>query len=113
LQEISGTTELLRMGFALYDMKRYAEALEVFTRIEESARAEGSKDGQASAFIWQGHMLDLLGRREEAIARHRRVVEMGVESLSQHGQYGLDFADVPYASKRLETAFKRVENNEP
>jgi hypothetical protein len=58
-------------------------------------------------------MLDLLGRREEAVARYQRVVEMGVDSGAQHSQYGLAFAYVPYATERLEKPFERVENKEP
>ena len=101
------------MGFVLSDTERFAEALEVFSRLEESARADGDESDQATAIIWQGHMLDLLGRREEAIARYRPVVEMGVESGAQHSQYGLAFAYVPYATERLEKPFERIENTEP
>jgi proline iminopeptidase len=113
LEETGGMTELLRMGFALYDTEHYAEALEVFARLEEGARADDDEGDQATAIIWQGHMLDLLGRREEAVARYQRVVEMGVDSGAQHSQYGLAFAYVPYATERLEKPFERVENTEP
>jgi tetratricopeptide (TPR) repeat protein len=113
LEEISGRTELLRVGFALYDTEQYAEALDAFTRLEEAARAEGSERGQAVSLIWQGHMLDLLGRREEAVARYQLVVDMGVGGGAQHSQYGLAYQSVPYATERLETPFERVENREP
>jgi len=113
LEEISGTTELVRIGFALYDTEQYAEALDAFTRLEEAARADGGERGQAMALIWQGHMLDLLGRREEAVARYQQVVDMGVGGGAQHSQYGLAYQLVPYATERLETPFERVENREP
>jgi proline-specific peptidase len=113
LDEIRGTTELLRIGFALYDTERYDEALEVFTELEESATGSGEKEGQALGLIWQGHMLDLMERREEAIARYQRVVDMGVGGSSQHSQYGLAYTYTTYAAERLEAPFERIENSTP
>jgi proline iminopeptidase len=112
LKEISGRSELLRVGFALYDAERYAEALDVFTRMEADAVTDGGERGQAIALIWQGHMLDLLGRREEAIARYQKVAEMHIGDGMRHDQYGLAYEFVPYASERIETPFERVENRE-
>jgi proline iminopeptidase len=113
LEEIVWATELLRIGFALYDTERYEEALETFIRLEEVARTDGSEGRRALALIWQGHMLDLLGRREEAIARYQRVVDMGLDDGVRHSQYGLFYEYVPYATERLEAPFDRIENAQP
>jgi len=113
LDEIGQPGELLRVGFALYDVGRYEEALRVFAVLQEAAQTVGDPDTLAVALIWQGHMLDLLGRREEAIARYRRVVEMELTDGVRHDQYGLSYEYSPYAAERLRTPFRRVENSWP
>jgi tetratricopeptide (TPR) repeat protein len=100
----------LRLGFALYDVERYEEALSVFTRLGLEAEGEGDPPMVAVAAIWEGHMLDLLGRREEAIAKYQAVVEMDVQASRSHDQYGLRYAPSPYAAERIETPFRRIEN---
>jgi proline iminopeptidase len=113
LEAMRWTTELLRIGFALYDTEQYQEALKAFARLEEVANTDGSEGSQATALIWQGHMLDLLGSRDEAIARYQRVVDMGVNDGTRHDQYGLAYYYGPYATERLETPFQRIENARP
>jgi tetratricopeptide (TPR) repeat protein len=97
----------LKTGFAFYDQKRYADALTAFQRIETSE--EAIQDDRAVALIWQGHMLDLLGRREEAIAQYRKVADMQLESGVRHEQYGLSYEYTPYARERMNTPFARME----
>ncbi len=109
-----GGTELLRIGFALYDSDRYEEALVAFSRMEEAAVAtSGGARSQAVALIWQGHMLDLLGRREEALERYRRVVELDVSDGIRHDQYGMAYRFSQYAAERLLAPFEQIENTYP
>jgi tetratricopeptide (TPR) repeat protein len=96
------------MGFAHYDMERYAEALYIFEQFEKKFGSNATQRGLS--LIWQGHMLDVLGRREEAIARYRIVAELNLSSRRQHSQYGLSYELSPYAKERMQTPFKRVEN---
>jgi proline iminopeptidase len=108
LETFDGSRYFMRVGFALYDVERYAEALGVFERIE----AKFAEDPKMKAFglIWQGHMLDLLGKRAEAVVRYRRAAGMNVTDSWMHGQYGMRYELSPYAGERLKTPFKRVEN---
>lgn len=86
----------MRLGFALYDEKQYGDALVAFERMYAVVvDREGSDEDRAVALLWQGHMLDLLGRREGALARYARVVEMGVQDSWQHSQYGLGYEITP------------------
>lgn len=101
---------LLTLGFALYDAKRYEEALAVFQRMEQQDNAD--QDGRACAVIWQGHMLDLLGRRNEATGRYKTVVEMGLDSGARLDSYGLAYEYTPYATERMTTPFTRVERQD-
>jgi tetratricopeptide (TPR) repeat protein len=98
------------LGFALYDEERYEEALRAFVRLEEVSGESGDQNRQVVAIIWQGQMLDLLGRRDEAIARYQHVVDMNPEGGMRHDQYGLAYDYGPYAAERLQSPFQRVEN---
>lgn len=100
--------EFLRIGFAQYDMREYGEALYVFEQFEK--RFSSSAEERGVGLLWQGHMLDLLGRREEAIARYKTVLDMNLSHRWQHGQYGLSYELSPYAKERMEAPFKRLEN---
>jgi len=112
VEEITSPTEYLRLGFALYDMKRYDDALEVFTRFQGWGQEGGEVEYSALGSIWRGHMLDLLGRRSEAMAAYQRVVDLSLDDSWSHGQYGLRYALSPWAAQRLETPFQRIENGQ-
>ena len=99
----------LRAGFALYEVERYADALGVFEGIE--AKFGDKPEMKALGLIWQGHMLDLMGKRAEAVARYRAAADMNLTDTWSHGQYGLKYELSPYARERLKTPFKRLENN--
>ncbi|UCF18233.1 MAG: alpha/beta fold hydrolase [Gemmatimonadota bacterium] len=113
LEKLSEPSDFLRLGFALYDLEDYEQALLAFAKLEELAEADGDRTRHAVALIWQGQMLDLLGRREEAVARYQRVVEMNSDDGMRHDQYGLSYTFSSYASERLVTPFQRVENTWP
>ncbi len=110
LDRMEGYRDYLRLGFALYDAERYQDGLAVFTRFEEWAKETGQDNRRALATLWQGHLLDLLGRREEALTRYRTVAELEMDDVWSHDQYGLRYALSPYAAERLETPFVRIEN---
>lgn len=111
LGQIRDTGTCLKIGFALYDAKRYDEALAVFEKMEENA--DGDLHGRALSLLWQGHMLDLLGKRDAAIAKYRLVAEMGLNDGEQrHDQYQLAYTPSPYARERMTTPFVRVENQD-
>jgi tetratricopeptide (TPR) repeat protein len=101
---------LLKIGFALYDAKRYDEALGTFEKLQEVSR--DNQRAQAASLIWQGHMLDLLGRRTEAVTKYQRVADMGLNSGTRQAQYGLSYEYSPYAQERVSTPFTRVENTD-
>jgi len=107
LSELNHYQPLLQLGYALYDSKRYEEALKAFKKAEE-ATSEGS-GWLVLALIWQGHMLDLLGRRSEAVSAYQRVVEMNDNSMWQQSQFGLRFRPSTYAKERIKEPFKRIE----
>ncbi|MEW6359361.1 MAG: alpha/beta fold hydrolase [Planctomycetota bacterium] len=111
LERLDDRFALMIVGAALYDVKRYDEALDAFRKMSEIAQKEGDNYLQALALVWQGHMLDLLGRREEAVSTYAKAAEMNINGPQvQHGQYGLQYAPSPYARERMQTPFTRREN---
>jgi hypothetical protein len=96
------------LAFALYDAKRYEEALAVFESMEGATNA--SDDERAIAVVWQGHMLDLLGRREEAIERYRKAASLGLETVKYHNHYDLPYDFTAYTTERMKSPFVRPES---
>jgi len=113
LGELDDAISLLRTGFALYDVEQYEEARIVFERMESLAVEAGDRSREAVALIWQGHMLDLLDRRNEAIDAYRRAADMDLDASQGHDQYGLRYSLSPYARERMETPFERIVNSDP
>jgi proline iminopeptidase len=101
LAEVSHRQALLKLGFALYDTKRYEDALAVFRKMEQEQAMVGV------ARVWQGHLLDLLGRRADAIAKYQQA--SGLPLQTSHDQYGLVLSQ-EYVAQRIKTPFTRVEN---
>ncbi|UCG87490.1 MAG: alpha/beta fold hydrolase [Gemmatimonadota bacterium] len=112
VEETRTTIEYLRLGFALYDVERYDDARAVFAHFRAESRREGSAQAIALASIWEAHMLDLLGRRSEALALYREVADMDLQDTWSHSQYGMRYAPSPYAAERLDTPFQRIENRQ-
>ena len=110
LTHLRRTAPLVRIGFALYDVKRYEDALAVYRRMAEAGASEAKR--QAVAYIWQGHMFDLLGRRVEAIAAYQKAVDLKVTSGIEHSQYNLVYKPSEYAAMRLTVPFERIENKD-
>jgi tetratricopeptide (TPR) repeat protein len=103
----------MRTGFALYDVEDYVEALFVFQRMQKAAAEQEEPALEAVALIWQGHMLDLIGRREEAVERYSQAADMNLKDTWMHGQYDLKYSLSPYARERMEKPFERITNRDP
>ncbi|UCD23109.1 MAG: alpha/beta fold hydrolase [Gemmatimonadota bacterium] len=112
VEDTKTSRDYLRLGFALYDVRRYAEARSVFARLREESQREGPAEWVGLATIWEAHMLDLLRRRSEAVALYQEVANMDLDFRWTHGQYGMRYQLSPYATERLETPFERIENRE-
>ncbi|MCJ7580738.1 MAG: alpha/beta fold hydrolase [Candidatus Aminicenantes bacterium] len=112
LEQFDIARQLLKIGFALYDFEMYDDALLAFEKMEDIAEREEDKLYMSIAVIWQGHMLDLMEKREDAISRYKKVVAMNLDFSPSHGQYGMRYEVTPYAQERMKSPFKRIENNQ-
>ncbi len=101
-----------KVGYALYDHEEYEESLIIFQRLLEIAQniGEGQEIPQFVGLIWQGHTLDLLNRREEAVSCYSSAAAMNLEGGWFHPQFGLNYDFTPYATQRMTTPFTRLEN---
>lgn len=109
---LADASSFLKAGFAQYEAGHYAEALYVFEKMQALGTKKNDRSTQAIGLIWQGHMLDLLGRRAEAAARYEQVVALSIRDSWVHSQYGLEYEVTSYAKERMTKPFVRVENVE-
>ena len=95
-----------KLGLALYDGQSYNPALGSFRRI-----IQGEKDCcpvyKFGAYVWQGHIYDLLGRRKEALDCYKKA--LAVENKNRglflrHDQFNL-VIDRTWVKERLSTPF--------
>lgn len=107
---IDSLSPFLTLGFAHYEAANYAEGLYVFEKMQAAGEKKGDKGLKALALLWQGHMLDLLGRRGEAVERYAQAAKMNIRASWQHSQYGLQYEVSSYARQRMKSPFLRVEN---
>jgi tetratricopeptide (TPR) repeat protein len=92
-----------KLGMALFDGGYCEEALRAFGKCADLAKADSHWSFSAPA--WRGHLLDLLGRREEALAAYRLAVERVGERYVRHDQYGLR-VDRAWLEERLQQPFR-------
>lgn len=110
LSEFKSPPLFLKTGFALYDAKRYTEALEVFQKMHDSTPENPFYS--AVALIWKGHMLDLMDKRDAAVAVYKIVADMKVSGSMQHSQYRMTYSPSSYAAQRIKAPFVRAENKD-
>jgi tetratricopeptide (TPR) repeat protein len=93
-----------KIGMTLYDGKYYQEALDAFERVQVHGKADPSHI--SAAIVWQGHLLDLLGQREKAIACYKKALEQSGTLNMRHDQYKMRL-NRQWVEKRLEEPFRR------
>jgi hypothetical protein len=107
--QLASTMAFMRTSLALYDCKRYEDALKVMEKLSEH-NAKGTF-AQTIALIWQGHLLDLLGRRSQAIERYQRALDGGIDQFRMvHDQYDQMVLNRAWVETRLKVPFTRTEN---
>jgi hypothetical protein len=93
-----------KLGLALYDAEHYADALEAFRAL---AALAGEDPGMSFiTAVWQGHVLDLLGRRDEAVKAYREALERDTGGTHRHDQYGM-VINRAWVERRIEEPFTR------
>jgi len=93
------------LGLTLYDGNHYEEAMEAFRR---TAQITNERLYRAASWVWEGHLYDLMGNRENALKMYRKALEEPFPGRMLHDQYGIAI-DEEWVKKKLKQPFKRVE----
>ena len=94
----------LKLGMTLYDGKYYAEALKAFEEMQIQAHNDASF--ACAALVWQGHVLDLLEQREEALKCYKEAMKDAGRLNMSHSQYGIRL-NRRWVERRLQEPFVR------
>ncbi len=97
--KIEDDRTLRKLALLLYDGRYYEQALDLMKAVENS-------EWRFAALVWQGHLLDLLGRRPEAVARYEEALKMEAPPTVRHDQYGMTI-DKHWVEERLKAPFER------
>jgi tetratricopeptide (TPR) repeat protein len=92
-----------KLGLVLFGGGSYPESLESFRALLRNATDASDRFG---GLVWQGHLLDLLGRREEALQSYRWALLLPGNLRMQHDQWGM-VIDRKWVQERLSTPFAR------
>jgi hypothetical protein len=65
-----------------------------------------AKTAMSHRRTWQGHLLDLLGRRAEAVGRYQEALKVPNPPSMKHSQYNL-IISTQWVEERLKTPFGR------
>lgn len=92
------------LGLLLYDGKRYTEALEAFEKACLSAQKQPSLS--FGPLVWTGHILDLLGRRDEAVQAYTSAQKIDIGDRISTYDYDM-VIDKKWVEERLKAPFER------
>jgi tetratricopeptide (TPR) repeat protein len=107
--KLSNADRWFKLGLTLYDGKYYTEALEAFSR-SQGAAAKNSMDDFV-ALVWQGHILDIFGRRKEALDKYKEALKKAKHFEMRHDQYGIKI-NREWVEERLKKPFRRNESQD-
>jgi len=93
-----------KLGMTLYDGKYYEQALEAFRKTQTHAQDDPSR--ACAALVWQGHLLDLLKQRDEALKSYNDALGKSASLDMRHDQYGIRL-NRQWVQKRLKEPFRR------
>jgi hypothetical protein len=100
--KLAGDQLWLTLAWALSDGRHYAEALDAFARLQAPEDV-----WKFMSLVWQGHMLDLLDRRPEAIEKYQAALGVPGTPRISHDQYKMKI-DKAWVEDRLKTPFTGV-----
>lgn len=107
--EITGKSDFgsgwVRLGIKLVGAAYWDEAFDSFVRGQELT--EQSKDtSYFAALVWQGHIYDVRGQREEAIEKYKAALAAQTSGYMRHDQWGI-VLNYKWVKERLETPFTK------
>jgi tetratricopeptide (TPR) repeat protein len=98
-----------KLGMVLYDGRSYRPAMACFRRITDLGGRGCCVSLRFSAHVWQGHLYDLLARRQDALKHYESALALEKKNgglTVRHDQYGM-VVDRAWVTARLKTPFVR------
>ena len=102
-QKLAGGDLWFKLSMILYDAKYDEQALEAFEWVEKTSQ---NATEVFAAIVWQGHLLDLAGKREEAVQQYKKALEKSEGRSMRHDQYRMEI-NRAWVQKRLKEPFRR------
>jgi hypothetical protein len=99
-----GEDTWFKLGLMLYDGAYYQQALEAFKRTV--AVSGDSSNAKFGALVWQGHIFDILGQREDALQKYRSALAIEAGQELMHGQYDI-VINRKWVEERTQKPFQR------
>jgi len=93
-----------KLALNLYDAGYYNDALAAFRLTVTYSEEEDP--WKMAAVAWQGHIMDILGKRDLALTHYREALTRAGENSMMHSQYNM-VIDRRWLEDRLKTPFKR------
>ena len=90
-----------KLGLLLFDSGHYREGLESFVK---AATLEKTGVTAFASLVWQGHMNDLLGNRQAALACYNEALKLDTGVPMQHSQWGMTIGRA-WVEERIATPF--------
>ena len=94
---------VFKLAMVMCDGGQYPEALEAF---ERAAQSSPEPSYRFAALVWQGHVLDLMGKRAEAVARYEAALKVEGTPSMRHSQYNMT-VNKAWVQERLKTPYQR------
>ena len=92
----------VKLAMVLYDRQHYSEALSAFAVVGSS----GQPGLRFMGLVWQGHVLDLIGKRPQAVEKYEAALKVAGTPQMRHDQYQITI-DRKWVEERLKTPFTR------
>ena len=91
-----------KLGLTLFDGGYYKKSFDAFKKVTE---LESGKIYKFSSFVWLGHLMDLQGKRNEALSYYNEALKYDEGGSMQHSQFNM-FINRKWVEERLKTPFK-------
>lgn len=93
--KLDDANDRFRLALHLYEGRHYTEALDLL-----------KDDRRFQALVWKGHLLDLLGKRTDAIVEYEAALKVTGSPTFRHDQWKM-VIDRKWIEERLKTPFSR------
>jgi len=103
--DLEDTGLLFKLGMCLYDGEHYKESLQIFRKCADFSR-ENKSNSLFCHLTWQGHVLDLLNRRDEALKCYEEALRHCGSRTVRHDQYRMR-TNRDWIEQRLKEPFQR------